>query len=131
MWMLSDGTLKTTLSGHTRVVEFVGFIGNILLLSGSRDGFVKVWRNGMVLQSFYAGGEVKSLCVSPDRRKVAVGNDTGAVITCNAFSYARDARFHAVMLLLIHLRSVDEIRGYEVDYVRHHVLPELPWQAWT
>ena len=129
VWMLSDGTLKTTLSGHTRVVEFVGFIGNILL-SGSEDGFVKVWRDGRAIQSLSMERPIRTMCVSPDKRKVAVGDDDGIVVTCDAFSYARDARTHAVMLLLIHLRGVDEIRGYEMDYVRHHVLPELPWQAW-
>ena len=43
IWNPNDGTLKTTLTGHTRDVESLVVLPNGDLASGSEDNTIKIW----------------------------------------------------------------------------------------
>ena len=129
MWITIDGRHKATLSGHTNYVWGMGFIGNNTLVSHDRHN-VNVWREGELIQSLRFDNYIMTMAISLNGHKLGVAFRDGFVRLFGVLPTARHARSRAVLMLLSHLQSVDVMRGYERDYVKHHVLPELPWQAW-
>jgi WD40 repeat protein len=87
---LADGHTVHTLLGHSGLVTGVGFTPDgALLVSGGKDGTVRVWdaeSGDQAAQFAVPGGGVSQLAVDVAGRRIAVVTDrgSGAVIDCEA-----------------------------------------------
>jgi WD40 repeat protein len=72
LWALPSGELVHQFPDHVGAVTGVAFAGPDLLLSGSRDGTIRLWRrDGTPLLTLEVTGPVQRLAVSPDGRRLA------------------------------------------------------------
>ena len=129
LWTVSTGRLMAKLQDHTNCVWSLAFVGKMLISCGS-DKTIKVWKENALIQTLSTSSLIYSVGVAPARDKIAVGCQDGGVLCLDVSFEARQARRRNVILLLAHLRRVDVMTGYSTHYVQHHVMPELPWQAW-
>jgi len=83
-WDLHHQKKKMVLSGHMSDVSCIGNdpYGDTYLVSGSCDTKIKIWdlRSGEI-QATYKGhtSEVKTVSFTPDRKKVASGDENGYI----------------------------------------------------
>jgi WD40 repeat protein len=81
LWDVASGKQVATLTGHSRPVTSIAYSSvTKLLVSSGEDGTVRLWRlqqpKGLV--SMREAAPVRSVAISPDGRKIAVG--VGSVI---------------------------------------------------
>src|SRR5262249_53449307 len=81
VWDAATGKEELTLRGHTDAVTGVVFTPDgSRLVSGSRDGTVRVWApTTQEARTLRAGPDVTSVAFSPDGRRVAAGGAARAV----------------------------------------------------
>ena len=63
IWNIEDGTVKRTLSGHTKYVFALKGLDNGDLISGSYDGTIKIWDvgTGLVKKEMNVSSRINSL----------------------------------------------------------------------
>jgi WD40 repeat protein len=75
-WDASNGTLVSTLTGHTdKVIALAVSVRDGQVASGALDGTIKFWdlANGRVVKEINQGTEVMSLAFSPDGTRLLSG----------------------------------------------------------
>jgi len=78
---LNDGSCYWTFRGHRGAVTALAFALDGTLLSGSRDGTVRLWQVGQEhsLLSLNIGRSVPAVTVHPDNQQIALGTADGSV----------------------------------------------------
>ncbi len=83
VWQVSDGSLLTTLAGHTGTVQDVAFSPDgRIVATASLDRSVRMWRvsNGELLYTLSHLGHVYSLGFRADGQVLATGSDMGITL---------------------------------------------------
>lgn len=86
LWMPDTGEKIRELSGHTTIVNLVGFNHDgSLLVSGDRDGKVKFWtpENGKLVFETQYKSSISSLASHPENNLLAIGTEDGTVEILN------------------------------------------------